>query len=146
MVDIRLNRRRTHASTFARSLPCKPNEGQSSTNQCGCWLLLEEPTAERRWSYLRAKSSRRSSYARTPRRTTSHPSTRPRLGVFKNHINPAFGKLKLDEIRGMEIERFKARKLAEGMSPQDRQQLPHHPAPDAEPCPRVGAISAESPT
>jgi len=36
---------------------------------------------------------------------------------FKNHINPAFGKLKLDQIRGQEIERFKARKLAEGLSP-----------------------------
>jgi hypothetical protein len=55
---------------------------------------------------------------RTYVKTNNKPSEcQTKAGVFRNHLNPAFGKMKLDEIRGHEIERFKARKLSEGMSP-----------------------------
>jgi len=57
-------------------------------------------------------------FLRTYVKTNNKPSEcETKTAVFKNHINPAFGKLKLDQIRGQEIERFKARKLADGLSP-----------------------------
>lgn len=57
-------------------------------------------------------------FLRTYVKTNNKPSEcQTKAGVFRNHLNPAFGKLKLDEIRGQEIERFKARKLGEGLSP-----------------------------
>lgn len=37
--------------------------------------------------------------------------------AFKNHLTPAFGKIRLDMIGSREIERFKSKKLADGFSP-----------------------------
>lgn len=54
-----------------------------------------------------------STYAVTNNKKTEVESKRRTL---KNHLVPAFGKLRLDEIGPREIERFKSRKLADALS------------------------------
>ena len=50
--------------------------------------------------------------------TNNKPSElRMKRSTFKNHLRPAFGRLRLDRIGMREVERYKARKLKDGLSP-----------------------------
>lgn len=46
-----------------------------------------------------------------------HSEQQTKEAAFRNHLVPAFGKLRLDAIGAMQIDGYKAKKLAEGFSP-----------------------------
>ena len=46
-----------------------------------------------------------------------HSEQQTKESTFRNHLVPAFGKLRLDAIGVMQIDGYKAKKLAEGFSP-----------------------------
>jgi integrase len=57
-------------------------------------------------------------FLRTYAKANNKPSEyESKVATFKNHLNPAFGKMTIDRIGAKEIEQFKARKLEEGYSP-----------------------------